>query len=86
MNVIKGVSRRIIEINRPESPYFERAVLYLRPEMSDAPLRTAQLAAERYLGEVSPKQHHFCLRGWAWFALGMAVSGSGTALAFLLNH
>ena len=85
MNVIKGVSRRIIEINRPESPYFERAVLYLRPEMSDAPHRTAQLAAERYLGVVSPKERRFRLREWGWFALGMAASGGAAALLFLLR-
>ena len=35
--MIKGVSKKIIEINNTDNIYFERAVLYIRPEMSDIP-------------------------------------------------
>ena len=32
--MIKGVNRKIIEINNPDSPYFEKAVLYLKPNIA----------------------------------------------------
>ena len=31
--MIKGVNKKVIEINRPDSAYFERAVLYLKPDV-----------------------------------------------------
>ena len=33
--MIKGVNKRIIEIKNTDSPYFERAVFYLRPHVLD---------------------------------------------------
>ena len=39
--IIRGVSRRVIEVERPESVWCERAVLYLRPGTSEVPLDTA---------------------------------------------
>ena len=32
--MIKGVNRKIIEVNNPDSPYFEKAVLYLKPNIA----------------------------------------------------
>ena len=32
--MVKGVNRKIIEINNPDSPYFEKAVLYLKPNIT----------------------------------------------------
>ena len=83
--VIKGVNHHVIEISRPESAYFERAVLFLRPELSDSSLQTAQLAAEQYLGELAPQNRRFRPKGWLWFALGMAVSGGAAGAVWLLR-
>ncbi len=35
--MIKGVNKKIIEINETENIYFEKAILYIRPKMSDIP-------------------------------------------------
>ena len=35
--MIKGVNKKVLEINNPQSIYFEKAVLYLKPNMSNAP-------------------------------------------------
>lgn len=32
--MIKGVNKKIIEINNPDSIYFEKAVFYLKPNVS----------------------------------------------------
>jgi hypothetical protein len=73
--MVKGVNRRVIEINRPDSDYFERAVLYLKPDVSEVPLHAAQTAAEDYFSagaERRGKSRH--LRGWLLFFLGMLTS------------
>ncbi len=82
--MIKGVNRKVIEINHPESAYFERAVLYLRPDVNEAPLHAAQIETEAFLDSVAHKQKpRHALRSWVWFVLGMAVSGGVTAAVLL---
>ena len=85
--MIKGVNRKVIEINHPESAYFERAVLYLRPDVNEAPLHAAQLETEAFLGSAHTQKRkpRLTLRSWVWFVLGMAVSGGVTAAILLLR-
>ncbi|MFR0950551.1 MAG: hypothetical protein ACLSFT_08500 [Ruminococcus callidus] len=35
--MVKGVQKKIIEVNRPDSLYFERAVFYLKPGVTSCP-------------------------------------------------
>lgn len=49
--MIKGVSKKIIEINSTDNVYFERAVLYIRPEMSDIPEGYLSREADIFLSE-----------------------------------
>ncbi len=35
--MVKGVNKQIIEVNNPESPYFDRAVFYLKPNVRILP-------------------------------------------------
>ncbi len=48
-DMVKGVNRNIIEINDTGSIYFERAVLYLRPDAAGITPELARIAADRYL-------------------------------------
>lgn len=50
--MIKGVTRRIVEIKNPADGYFERAVLYLRADVPPAGKREALRHAEEYLSGV----------------------------------
>lgn len=50
--MIKGVNKRIIEINNPESIYFERAVFYLKPNVRELPSAIAKSEAERYISRL----------------------------------
>lgn len=54
--LIKGVNRKIIEIKSPESAYFEKAILYVRPDMSSAPTQLLRREAEIYISGVSRKR------------------------------
>lgn len=50
--MIKGVNKKIIEINNPESIYFEKAVFYLRPEVMELPQQVADEEIERYISRL----------------------------------
>ncbi|MEE5992295.1 MAG: hypothetical protein V3G42_03535 [Oscillospiraceae bacterium] len=70
--MIKGVNRNVIEVNRPDSAYFERAVLYVRPEVKDVPAKAAQRETAELFG-TTMKQHKSHGNLFLFF-LGMAVS------------
>ncbi len=50
--MIKGVNRRVIEINNPDGEYFEKAILFVKPEKSGDKPETLRIAARKYLSEV----------------------------------
>ncbi len=53
--MIKGVNKRIIEINNPDSIYFEKAVFYLKAGVRELPVPVAREEAERILSRCSPE-------------------------------
>jgi hypothetical protein len=54
--MIKGVNKKIIEINNPDSLYFEKAVLYIRPNVSILPEAISQKEAQRLLYALLPSK------------------------------
>lgn len=52
--MIKGVSKNIVEINDTGNMYFERAVLYIRPEMNDVPRNHLVKEASEYISSCVP--------------------------------
>ena len=52
--MLKGVNKRIVEINDPDSLYFERAVFYLRPNFSIIPDMIPHDEAERLYSRIAP--------------------------------
>lgn len=49
--MIKGVNKKVIEINDTGNIYFEKAVFYVRSEMSDVPERHLLREVSEYLDE-----------------------------------
>ncbi|MDE6789113.1 MAG: hypothetical protein K2J47_07310 [Ruminococcus sp.] len=47
--MVKGVNKKIIEVNNPDSIYFEKAVFYLRPEVHTLPDEIARREIDRYI-------------------------------------
>ncbi len=39
---LKGVTKSIVEVRNPDSPYFERIVFYLKPNLQGIPSRAIQ--------------------------------------------
>lgn len=55
--MLKGVTKRIVEIRSPASDYFERAVLYLRADKPLPKSADAGELAEEYLKTLEPENH-----------------------------
>lgn len=55
--MLKGVTRRIVEIRSPSSEYFERAVLYLRSDRPIPKKSEAISLAEEYLETLEPSEN-----------------------------
>ncbi len=74
--MIKGVNKRIIEIKNTNSPYFERAVFYLRPHVLELPEEVADDEAAKFIAMIMPeckssaKYRHKYLQA----ALGLAAA------------
>ena len=68
ISMLKGTSRRVIEVRSPENAFFDRAVLYLRPEVTA--LQAAQYEAGRFLPQ-APRRS-----GWGSFLAGALVSAA----------
>ena len=47
--MVKGVNKKIIEINNPESIYFERAVFYLKPNVVTLPEAVSRSEINRFI-------------------------------------
>ena len=50
--MVKGVHKKVIEVHQPDSAYFEKAIFYLRPGITQLPPELAQAAAREYLQEL----------------------------------
>ncbi len=48
--MLKGVNRQIIEVNEPDSIYFEKAVFYLRPGVRKLPAEISRREIGRCMG------------------------------------
>ena len=45
--MLKGVNRQVLEVNRPESRYFERILFVVKPEFTSLPAAKLLKEAER---------------------------------------
>ena len=89
MCLVKGSTRRIVEINQPDSHYFEKAVFYCRtniPRSTDESTLTQEaeriirtLCADTQISAAPPKRSR--LRG---FLKAAAAAAAGALGAFLL--
>lgn len=80
--MIKGVNKKIVEINNPKSLYFEKAILYVRPNMSGMPTKLLSREAHNYLKSIIPDEK----RKWGTLKIilvSMAIFAGISLLCFL---
>lgn len=86
--MVKGVSKCVIEVNNTQSEYFERAILFVRPEKQDTHDDIVNYQAIRYLNSLgAAKKRSNAKRKIYMMILKLAVMGSaGALLAFILMN
>lgn len=83
--MIKGVNKKVLEINNPKSIYFEKAVLYLKPNMNCVPEKLVRREADQLIHEMSPKPHKYVLYIKLLVALSLAFSAVSVSLVLILS-
>ena len=75
--MIKGVNKQIIEINNPDSIYFDKVVFYLRPEVRKLPEAISRKEIQRCFSSsgIGLKRRRSSLRGLALICLGLVFLG-----------
>jgi hypothetical protein len=56
MIMIKGVNKRVIELNGIDSDFFDKALLYVKSERSITPEDRLDLEARAFLRTIAPKR------------------------------
>lgn len=54
MNMLKGVHHQIVEIRQTEDPFFERALLFVRPQCAERSEEQWQESGRLFLKRVKP--------------------------------
>ena len=61
--MVRGINKRIIEINDTQNPYFERAVLYLKDNQADSSKKALETQAQSFLGNLRTSKPAFLRSG-----------------------
>ena len=81
---MKGVNKLIVEIKDTDSEYFDRAILFLKPEKLGTEQSRLNESAERLLASVRSGAPRGRGRVWIPVAVGAALLLLGTVLLLLL--
>jgi hypothetical protein len=54
--MIKGVNKRVIELNGIDSDFFDKALLYIKPEHAITPEEKLDLSARAFLRTIAPRK------------------------------
>lgn len=75
--MLKGTNRRIIEINKTDNDYFEKAILFVKTDKSECPPETLNSQADEYLSQLCTNQkkkaNRFTVLFTALFILMIAI-------------
>lgn len=85
--MIKGVNKKVLEVNNPQSIYFEKAVLYIRPNLSGVSYKTLCREARELLQSMSPKPPKYAvMRRVALIAAFFASALCGAAVFWVFTR
>lgn len=85
--MLKGVNRQVIEVNETGSPYYERALLVVRPEYAEAERVLLEREAKKVLRELDRPS---CIKKgaklfyWLPRLTASAAVGAGVTALFML--
>ena len=80
--MVKAVNKLVLEINNTENEYFEKAIFYVRPEMSCSSKLGSQ--AQLYLNGISLEKPRKLRKSKLPLIIGVAIGTAGTAIISLI--
>lgn len=80
--MVKAVNKLVLEINNTENEYFEKAIFYVRPEMSCSSKLGSQ--AQLYLNGISLEKPRKLRKSKLPLIIGAAMGTAGTAIISLI--
>lgn len=84
--MLKGVNRKVVEIQNPESIYFsiyfEKVVFYLKPNLQEVPLPILTAEAQHCIYAHTPSKRRAL--SWRRMLLGLVLVAGGAVAAWLL--
>ena len=84
--MVKGVNRKIIEINNPDSLYFEKAVLYLKPNITFCSDTISHKEAQKLIQQLTSDDHISQRRKRIkkFLLLSLAIIAAAAIIIFLI--
>lgn len=83
--MIKGVNKKVLEVNNPQSIYFEKAVFYLKPNMTCVPEKLLKREADEFINDISPKERKLLLYTKLLIGISFAFSAVTAAIILLVS-
>ena len=80
---MRGVNKLILEIKNTDSEYFDRAILFLKPESLKCSQNELNKSADRLLHAVMEQRREKRHTVLLWVGLGMLLTGITAALLLL---
>ena len=71
--MVKGVNKKIVEINNPDSLYFEKAIFFVRPNIADVSAKLLSIEARNYMKSLMPQESRRKSRRLEHLKFGLAV-------------
>ncbi len=84
--MIKGVNKKVVEINNPDSIYFEKAVFYIKPNINCLPQKLVRLEADRFINSLSPRTPRILSIAKVFLRLSVAISAISIAVMFFITN
>ncbi len=81
--MLKGVNKQVVEVVEVDNEFFERAILFVKPEQQQNGEETLRENARRYVGSLRWRPAR--AGGWRLWAARLAQWGSAVGLGALLG-
>ena len=81
---MRGVNKLIVEIKDTDSEYFDRAILFLKPEKLGAEQSQLNESAEKLLEKVKGGTPHGHGRAWLWVTAGIVAAAAAMLAVCIL--
>ena len=78
---MKGVNRKVIEINEPDNEYIERVLVFVKPGKEKVKVSTYKAEAESFVSRLVCEERKY---GAMWFVAGAVMLAAAVLLLIII--